>query len=127
MEHEEHHEELISEISNIYSPILDNSSQAIYIYLDDHHKVCNKKFASLLGYKSPKEWAESRSSFTDLFVDSKSQNALVSAYKNAMEHQAASQVDITWKSKNGKPVRTKVILVPIIYNSHIFALHFVYQ
>jgi hypothetical protein len=31
--------------------VLDKSGQAIYLYLDDSHKVCNKKFADMLGYK----------------------------------------------------------------------------
>ena len=55
---DQHHEELIKGISNQMGTILSSSEQAIYIYLDDIHKVCNKKFASLLGYSSPEEWAK---------------------------------------------------------------------
>ena len=38
---EQHHEELIAGISKQMRSILDSSEQAIYIYLDDIHKVCN--------------------------------------------------------------------------------------
>jgi phenylpyruvate tautomerase PptA (4-oxalocrotonate tautomerase family) len=51
MQQEQHHEELIKGITEQMKPILDKSTQAIYIYLDDNHKVCYKKFADLLGYK----------------------------------------------------------------------------
>ena len=37
------HEELIAGISKQMKSILDSSQQAIYIYLDDIHKVCNEK------------------------------------------------------------------------------------
>ena len=107
MEHEHHHEELMAEIAKLYHPMLDDSKQSIYIYLDDNHKVCNKKFASLLGYKSPEEWASSKTSFTDSFVDKSSQNALVTAFQNAMENFSGSHFDVTWKKKDGKSVKTK--------------------
>ena len=50
-----HHEELIIGISTQMKNILDSSQQSIYIYLDDIHKVCNEKFATLLGYHSAEE------------------------------------------------------------------------
>ena len=34
------------------------STQAIFVYLDDTHKACNKQYADLLGYKSAKESAD---------------------------------------------------------------------
>ena len=58
MNEQRHHEELVKGITEQMKPVLEKSEQAIYIYLDDNHKVCNKKFADLLGYKSPKEWAD---------------------------------------------------------------------
>ena len=69
MKHEEqHHEELIQGISRQMKSILEDSQQAIYIYLDDIHKVCNEKFASLMGYGSPEEWAKVKESF-EAFVE----------------------------------------------------------
>ena len=53
---EEHHAELVSGLAQQLKFILDKSPQALYLYLDDNHKTCNKKFASMLGYKSVKAW-----------------------------------------------------------------------
>lgn len=105
--------------------VFDSSEQSIYIYADDINKVCNKKFASLLGYKSPEEWAKVDENFPSAFVADKSQHDLISAYQNAMEKMTASKLKVAWKTKSGKNVVTSVILVPIIYEGNAMALHFV--
>ncbi len=125
MTHEQkHHEELIEGISKQMKSILDSSEQAIYIYLDDIHKVCNGKFASLLGYRSPEEWDKVEDSFTE-FVDRSSQETLVKAYNLAMEKFIPSTIKVTWKKKSGGTVATSVVMVPIAYDDHLFALHFI--
>jgi hypothetical protein len=105
--------------------ILDTSQQAVYIYLDDVHKVCNAKFASLLGYRSPEEWAKVEDSFPEAFVERSSQETLVKAYNQAMEKLIPSTIKVTWKKKSGGTVATSLVLVPIAYDEHVFALHFV--
>ena len=96
----------------------------MYLYLDDTHKACNSKFAALLGYKSPKEWAEVKGAL-EPFVAEKSQETLSSTYWNAMNKMIASKIPVTWKKKNGGTVDTNVILVPMAYAGHLFAVHFV--
>jgi len=118
-----HHEELVRGIAKQLKPILDKSDQAVYIYLDDTHKVCNKRFADLLGYKSAKEWADIEAPLAD--VVEKDQDAVVSAYENAMGKLVGSTLDISVKNvKSGKLIKTRLILVPIVYDGHLFALHF---
>ncbi len=124
-EHEGHHEELIAGIMKQLGPVFESSEQGIYVYLDDIHKACNKKFAKMLGYNSADEWANEEVSFTEMFVDKKSQEALVSAYSDAMDHMIGSSINVTWKNKSGKSVKTQVIMVPISFQNHLFALHFV--
>ena len=121
---DQHHEELIKGISNQMSTILSSSEQAIYIYLDDIHKVCNKKFASLLGYSSPEEWAKVEDSFP-AFVEKNSQDTLVKAYQQAMEKMVPANIKVIWKKKSGGSVATSVIMVPIEFDGHIFALHYI--
>lgn len=96
----------------------------MYIYLDDTHKMCNEKFAALLGYDSPKQWADVQGAL-EPFVEEKSQQILASAYWRAIEKCAASAVKVTWKKKNKETVETNVILVPIAYREHLLAVHFI--
>jgi hypothetical protein len=119
-----HHEELVKGLYEQMKKISESSEQAMYLYLDDNHKACNNKFATLLGYKSPKEWAEVKGAL-DPFVAEKSQETLSSAYWKAMKQMIASTIPVTWKKKSGENVDTAVILVPMTYKGHLFAVHFV--
>jgi carbohydrate-binding DOMON domain-containing protein len=117
------HEMLIQGITDQMKTILEDSDQAIYIYLDDIHKVCNQKFASMLGYKTSAEWAQDENTMDS--VDGKSQRTLVDTYQKAMKHMIGSTVPITWKKKSGGTVDSTVILVPVSYQDHLFAMHFI--
>lgn len=125
MDDHDHHEDLIEGLHKQLEPILDSSSQAVYVYLDDNHKICNKKFADLLGYASPEEWAQISDSFTDTFVEDSSQKTLVTTFQEAMEKMTGSKIDVRWKKKDGGSVDTSVILVPFSHDDHIFAVHFI--
>lgn len=119
------HDELIRDLGNEFREILDTSGQGIYLYLDDAHKLCNARFASLLGYGSPAEWAAVQRSFPDAFVAEQSQHALIGAYQDAMEEGTGSTFAATWKRRDGGTVDSSVILVPISFGGHVLALHFV--
>ena len=125
MESEHSHDDLMKEVSDHLKDMFDKSQQSMYLYLDDSHKICNKKFASLLGYKSSEEWAGVNKPFTETFVDSASQETLVTTYQKSMEKLVGSSIDVIWKKKNGEKIKTKVILVPFLFNGHLFALHFI--
>jgi hypothetical protein len=126
MEQEHHHQELISGIAKQLEPVLKKSKQAVYIYLDDVHKVCNENWAKLLGYKSAQEWADIEAPLAD--VDEAYQNAVISAYQNAVELFTASSLAITLKNvDNKKLIKANMILVPMVYQGHVFSVHFVSQ
>jgi hypothetical protein len=121
---EAHHEELVKSLYEQMKPILDKSEQPIYMYLDDNHKVCNLKFATMLGYKSPEEWA-AMEGFLDVFVVEKSRETLSTAYWNAVNKMVASTIQLTFINKERGPVETTMILVPIFFKGHFFAVQFV--
>jgi hypothetical protein len=125
MHHGHSHHDLLEEFTAELQPLLTSSEQAIYVYFDDDEKVCNEKFASLLGYDSAAEWAKTKGSFPSLFVDARSQDTLIGAYQNAMQDMTASSIKVRWKKKSGGTADTTVILVPISFKGHLFALHFV--
>lgn len=127
MNQHEHHGELVEGFLKEQKEIFESSDQAMYVFLDDDCRACNGKFASLLGYDSAEEWFKVAvdGSFPGVFVDGKSQSTLVEAYQNAMENFAGSEIKVTWKKKSGGTVDTNVILVPISFKGHLFALHFI--
>jgi PAS domain-containing protein len=123
MAQEEHHEELVEGISEQLGLILKKSKQAVYIYLDDIHKVCNEKFAKLLGYKSAKEWAAMHAPLSD--VDEADQNNVIAAYEKATEKFMASSLDIALRNiKTNKLIKARMIIAPMVYQGHVFSIHF---
>ncbi len=121
---EEHHQELVKGFHDQLKEIFDSSEQAIYLYLDDTHKVCNKKFAEMQGFSSPEEWAKVENPL-EAGVDKMSQDTVVSAYRNAMEKLVASKIDVKLKKKTGSTFDASIIMVPVAYQGHLFALHFI--
>ena len=123
MDEQQHHEELVKGITEQMKPVLEKSEQAIYIYLDDNHKVCNKKFADLLGYKSPKEWADAEAPLSDVVEED--QQSVINAYMNASEKMVASAIEVRVKNvKTGKIVKTRMIIAPVGHAGHVFTAHF---
>ena len=123
MNEHEHHENLVKGISDEMKPVLEKSTQAIYLYLDDNHKVCNEKFADLLGYKSPKEWADAEAPLSDVVEED--QQGVIDVYMNASEKMVASAIELRFKNKRtGKIVKTRMIIAPIGHAGHVFTAHF---
>ena len=103
MAHDEHHKHLIKELADQLEPVFSNSPQAIYLYLDDVHKICNQKFADMLGYGSIDEWVSNEAPVGD--VSKEDQPKVIQAY--------------------GKRIKTEVIMVPVTYEGEVFVLHFI--
>ena len=123
MDEHEHHEQLIADISEEFKEIFEKSPQGIYIYLDDAHKTCNKKFAKMLGYKSVKEWMDTDTPVED--VEKTSRDLVINAYFEAMSKGTGASFDMKFKSRKGKSGKAGIILVPISFQGHNFALHFI--
>jgi hypothetical protein len=121
---EEHHEELVKGLYDQMKPILDKSEQPMFIYLDDNHKACNNKFATLLGFKSKEDWAQIMG-FLEPHVAEKSRETLMTAYWEAMNKMNASIIQLTLTKKGGGTVETTMILVPMFFQGHMFSVHFV--
>ncbi len=119
------HDDLFTDLITQLHPLLESSEQGIYVYFDDELKVCNKNFATLLGYDSPEDWAQVEGSFPMLFVAESSQDTLIGAFQKAMQSLTASSIKVQWKKKSGGTADSTVILTPISYRGHLFALHFV--
>jgi PAS domain-containing protein len=121
---QQHHEDMVNGFHKQLKQIFDESEQAIYLYLDDNHKVCNKNFASLLGYSSPEEWAKTENPLEEN-VDKRSQDAVVSAYYDATDKMLGCQIDVKLKTTSGRVSDASVIVVPVAYMNHMFALYFI--
>ncbi len=121
---EEHHQELVNGIAAQFKKILDKSPQAIYLYMDDNHKTCNKNFATLLGYKSLKAWEKIDAPLADVIESH--QQKVIDAYMLASESLQAVSLKLTMKNvTTGELVKVSMIMVPVVYDGHVMTLHFI--
>jgi PAS domain S-box-containing protein len=123
MPHDPHHGHLIKELTEQLEPVFSHSPQGIYLYLDDTHKTCNKKFSNMIGYSSPQEWVKNEFPVGD--VVQKDQQKVIQAYIDASEKFKAASLQTTWMKKDGKKIETTVTMVPITYKDQTFVLHFI--
>lgn len=123
MAHSPHHVHLIKEIADQFGPVLKNSPQAVYIYLDDEHKICNQKFADLVGYKSVQEWVENLYPVSD--IEESGQKKVIAAYMDASRKLKAAKIEATVVRKDGKKFKTEIIMAPISYKDEVFVIHFI--
>jgi len=123
MSHDDQHEQLITEISEIFEPILSDSPQAIYIYLDDTHKICNQNFVDILEYESIVEWVANEATIEN--VADGDQNSVIEAYEKASEELLASFLNVNLKTKGGSEVEVDILMTPFTYKSEVFVVHFI--
>lgn len=123
MAHHPHHEHLIKEMAEMYAPVFKHSPQAVYVYLDDEHKICNEKLAKLLGYKSPQEWVDNQYPLDDVAEADKAK--VVAAYMDASRKLKASRLTGTFIRQDGKKIKAEVIMAPVSYSGEVFVVHFI--
>ena len=121
--HNIHHLHLVKELAEQLEPVLSKSPQAIYLYLDDEHKTCNKKFADMLGYKSVKEWVDNQYPISDVLEADQEKG--IEAYMNASRKFKASTIQVTLVKKDGKKIKAEITFAPITYKNEVFVLHFI--
>ena len=118
-----HQEHLVKELTDQLEPVFSRSPQAVYLYLDDEHKICNKKFADLLGYLSPQEWVDNPNPVSDVIA--KDRDKVIDAYVKASDQLKASTLVVSMTTKKGQKIAVKVIMTPVTYRGEVFVLHFI--
>jgi PAS domain S-box-containing protein len=120
------HQDTIREIAAQYRPVLEQSPDGVYLWLDEHHKVCNERLAAMFGY-SVDEWAE-QAPFLDTFVAEEDRGIYSWHYHNRV---AALAFPATFRSralrKDGTTFAAETDMIPVSFNGHAVAYHFVRQ
>ncbi len=117
------HENLIKELAEQFEPIFTNSPQGVYLYLDNTHKICNQKFADMLGYKSIDDWATNKAPVG--YAVEEDQRKIADAYIDASDTYKAREVNVAILRQDGKRINVLVHLTPFTYRGEVFVLHFV--
>ena len=126
VEHDQQHEEWLAAIASQLAPIVDNSREGVYVYLDDRHKICNDRLAKMWGYRSAAEWAATPD-FLETFVAGQPDRVQVSTtyHKHVHRELTAYRLRYTVKRKDGRKIRVESQTVPFAYDGQLFAYAFV--
>ena len=119
------HQDVIKGAADRLKALFGDSEQAMYVYFDDDMKFCNERFAKLLGYRNPAEWAAVVEDIPRVFVADESVETAIKTFQATVGQGIATEVPITWRKKDGKTVKSRTVFVPFDHDGHRMALHFV--
>ncbi len=119
------HKKLMKDLEMHFKPVLNHSKDGVYLWLDEHHMICNEKMAKMFGYKNSKELCRTIP-FLDKFVARKDQSMFSKKYHS---HIASLSSPTTFKfhgiKKDGKTALFETDMIPMTFMGHAIAYHFV--
>jgi len=118
------HEQVLSELLKQFTPVFLHSPDGVYLYLDDSHKICNKQMADMFGL-TVEEWSKVPN-FLEGFVAPQDRELFSLNYQR---HVGALARPVTFRfnaiRKNGEAFIAETEMIPISWNGHPIAYHFV--
>jgi PAS domain S-box-containing protein len=123
-QHDELHEQILHEIADHFGPLFDHSPVGVYVYVDDHNKICNEHMARLHGM-TVEEWQDTPTFLNDFIVEEDREMYA----RNYRQHVAGLQHPVTFRfrglRKDGSSFAAETDMIPICWRGHPVAYHFV--
>jgi PAS domain S-box-containing protein len=118
------HEQVLSGLLEQFMPVFSHSPDGVYLYLDDTHKVCNRRMADMFGL-TVEEWRKTPS-FLEGFVAPQDRQLFATNYR---DHVTTLGRPVTFRfhavRKSGETFLAETEMIPISWNGHPIAYHFV--
>lgn len=118
------HTDILKEIEEQFKPLLENSPDGIYFWLDETNMICNEKMARIFGY-SVKELCKTIP-FLEKLVAEESRDLFSLNYHL---HVAQLAFPVTFRFKGIKKDKSifsaETDMVPFCWKNHVLAFHFV--
>ncbi len=119
------HDVATKELAEHLAPIFEASPDAVYVWLDEEHWVCNERFAQLFGYDSPGELNDTPRLLQRIVAED-DQSMFSWAYWNRVQALAFPVTfRFTGVRKDGTTCPVETDMIPLAYGGHTFAYHFV--
>ncbi|MHB8843701.1 MAG: PAS domain-containing protein [Nitrospirota bacterium] len=117
-------EQALSGLLEQFMPVFAQSPDGVYLYLDDTHKVCNKRLADMFGMTID-EWRKVPN-FLEGCVAPPDRELVASNYR---KHVTALNRPVTFRfhgqRKNGETFLAETVMIPVSWNGNAVAYHFV--
>jgi PAS domain S-box-containing protein len=123
-QNDELREQILSEMAAHFQPLFDRSPLGVYLYVDDHHKICNERLARLHGM-TIQEWQSTPTFLNDFIVEE--DRAMYA--RNYRDHVAGLKHPVTFRfrglRKDGSTFAAETDMIPLCWHGHPVAYHFV--
>jgi PAS domain S-box-containing protein len=118
------HEDVLNALEANFRPILDRSPQGVYLWLDETHKLCNERLARMFGY-TVAEW-RAVPAFLEYFVTPEDRERFSDNFYRSV-HELTAPITFRFRAlrKDGSTFLAETDMIPIVYQSHQIAYHFV--
>lgn len=117
--------ELVNDLYEQYRQVMELSSDAMFIYLDDEHKVCNKNLADMWGY-TKEEWSK-QAPYLRNFVAQQDQFTVAQHYVNSRSRFKSVRFQFLARRKDGSVFDVDKAMTPISYKGQFAILNLVRQ
>ena len=121
---ESEREQVMRELAEQFSPVMEQSLDGVYLWLDEANKTCNQRLADLFGF-TVEEWRKAEP-FLDNFVAEEDRALYSWNYHNRV---AALAFPVTFRfrglRKDGSTFAAETDMIPISYRGYAVAYHFV--
>jgi PAS domain-containing protein len=118
------HDDLMGALTDQFRPVLEQSVDGVYLWLDETHKICNEKLASMFGY-TVDEWC-AMEPFLESFVAEQDRSMFAWNYHNRV---ATFAFPATFRfnalHKDGSTFLAETDMIPIACGGRAVAYHFV--
>jgi PAS domain S-box-containing protein len=123
-QHEELREQILSELADHFGPVFEHSPFGVYLYVDDHYKICNERMARLHGM-TVEEWQNTPTFLNDFIAE---EDQAIYA-RNYHHHVAGLRHPVTFRfrglRKDGSTFAAETDMIPLCWRGHPVAYHFV--
>jgi PAS domain S-box-containing protein len=123
-QHAEEHEQILREMADHFVPLFERSRFGVYLYVDDHHKICNERMARLHGM-TMEEWQNTPTFLSDFIVPEDREMYA----RNYQQHVAGLKYPVTFRfrglRKDGSTFAAETDMIPLCWRGHPVAYHFV--
>lgn len=116
--------DIIKDLAEQFRPVFEKSPDGVYLWVDETHKICNERLASLFGY-TVGEWSATQP-FLENFVAEEDRRVFSWNYHNRVGTLA---FPVTFRfgglRKDGTTFSAETDMIPISYQGRAVAYHFV--
>src|SRR5436190_2150385 len=120
------HSDIMQGLQEQFAPLFEESTDGVYLWLDETNAICNEKLARMFGY-TVAEW-QSAVPFLESFVAEDDRKIFSMNYHNCVA-RLAHPVTFRFRGlrKDGTTFAAETDMIPLVYQGHPVAYHFVRQ